>query len=98
MSQASQNKGQAQPATCGRLILGAYTRLQSSPSNSAANCAADSRMTPSLTAGHLNLAPSSRAVFERRGDEGRAHRMRRVAAIEPERAGVFPDHAVDRVG
>jgi hypothetical protein len=24
--------------------------------------------------------------------------MGRVAAIEPERAGIFPDHAVDRVG
>ena len=53
-------QGAAQPATCGRLIRGAYTRLQSSPSNNAANCAADSRMTPSLIAGHLNLAPSSR--------------------------------------
>jgi hypothetical protein len=29
--------------------------------------------------------------------ECRAHRMRRVAAIEPERVGIFPDHAVDRV-
>ena len=38
------------------------------------------------------------AVFERRGDEGGAHRVRRVAAIEPERGGVFPHDAIDRVG
>jgi hypothetical protein len=38
------------------------------------------------------------AVLERCGDEGGAHRMRRVTAIEPERGRVFPDHAVDRVG
>src|ERR1700730_15600282 len=31
-----------------------------------------------------------RAVFERRRDERRAHRMRRVAAIEPKRAGMGP--------
>jgi hypothetical protein len=36
-------------------------------------------------------------VPERRGDEGGEHRVRRVAAIEPELAGIFPDHAVDRV-
>ena len=32
----------------------------SRPSNSATSCAADRRITPSLIAGHLNLAPSSR--------------------------------------
>jgi len=37
------------------------------------------------------------AVLERRGDERGAHRVRRVAAIEPERAGIFPDHAIDRI-
>ena len=50
----------SQPASCGRLIRGAYTRRQSSPSNNAASCAADNRITPSLIAGHLNFAPSSR--------------------------------------
>src|SRR6185437_5920655 len=56
MTQASdQVRGEAQPATCGRLILGAYTRRQSRPSNNAANCAADSRITPSLITGHLNF-------------------------------------------
>jgi hypothetical protein len=39
-----------------------------------------------------------RAVFERGGDEGRAHRVRRVTAVEPELARVFAHHAVDRVG
>jgi hypothetical protein len=37
------------------------------------------------------------AVFERRRDECRAHRVRR-AAVKPELGGIFPDHAVDRVG
>ena len=36
-------------------------------------------------------------VFERRGDEGRPYRVRRVAAIEPERGGIFPDDAIDRI-
>lgn len=38
-----------------------------------------------------------RAVFQRRGDEGGAHRVRRVAAIEPERTCVFPHDAIDPV-
>jgi hypothetical protein len=38
-----------------------------------------------------------RAVFERRGDERRAHRMRRVTARLPDRRGIFPGDAVDRV-
>ena len=33
------------------------------------------------------------AVFERGGDEGGAHRVRRVAAVEAERAGIFVNHA-----
>jgi hypothetical protein len=37
----------------------ARTRTQSSPSISAANCAADSRITPSSTRGQRNLLPSS---------------------------------------
>jgi hypothetical protein len=37
-------------------------------------------------------------MLERGGDEGGAHRVRRVAAIEPERDGVFAHHAIDRVG
>ncbi len=32
-----------------------------------------------------------RAVFERRCDEGGAHRVRGVAEGEPERAGIFAD-------
>jgi hypothetical protein len=39
-----------------------------------------------------------RAVFERCSDKGRAHRMRRVAAIKADPGGVFPHHAVDSVG
>jgi hypothetical protein len=35
------------------------------------------------------------AVFERCRDESGAHRVRRVAAIEPELAGIFSDHAID---
>jgi hypothetical protein len=35
-----------------------------------------------------------RAIFERRGDKRGTHRVRRVAAIEPERAGIFAHHAV----
>jgi len=37
------------------------------------------------------------AVLKRRGDEGGAHRMRRVPVTEPELAGVFPEQAVDHV-
>jgi hypothetical protein len=44
----------------GRAIRGACTRRQSNPSNNAANCAPDNRITLSLIAGHLNRAPSSR--------------------------------------
>ena len=39
-----------------------------------------------------------RAVFERGGDEGRAHRVRRVAAPKADRRRVFPHQAIDRVG
>jgi hypothetical protein len=35
-----------------------------------------------------------RTFFERRD----AHRVRRVAAIEPEHGGISPHHAIDRVG
>src|SRR5260221_4195241 len=38
-----------------------------------------------------------RPVFECGGDECRPHRMRRVAAIEPQRERIFPHHAIDRV-
>jgi hypothetical protein len=38
------------------------------------------------------------AIFERRGDEDGAHRVRRVSAVEPELGGVFAHHAVHRVG
>jgi len=38
------------------------------------------------------------AVFERRGDEGGAHRVRRVAAIEPEACRKFSHHAVNGIG
>ncbi len=37
------------------------------------------------------------AVFQCRGDEGGAHRVRRLAAIEPERRGELAHHAVDGV-
>src|SRR5262249_16284463 len=57
---SDQGGPEAQPASCGRLIRGAYTRRQSSPSNSAASGAVDSRISPSLIAGHLKLDPSSR--------------------------------------
>ena len=50
----------AHPATLGRGTLGAYMRRQSIPSNRAASCAPDRRITPSLTGGHLNVPPSSR--------------------------------------
>ncbi len=39
-----------------------------------------------------------RAVFEHCDDEGGAHRVRRVTAIEPELASVLSDYAVYRVG
>ena len=39
-----------------------------------------------------------RAVFERRGNERRAHQVSGVAAVEPELGGVFAHHAIDRVG
>src|SRR3954451_15308259 len=48
------------PATLGRGTLGAYIRRQSSPSNRAASCDPDRRITPSQTGGHLNVLPSSR--------------------------------------
>src|SRR5438552_1474405 len=38
-----------------------------------------------------------RAVLKRGRDEGRAHRVRRVAARKPDLAGVFPDDAVDLI-
>ena len=47
-------------ATFGRPRRGTCTRDQSSPSNSAASCAADNRITPSLIGGHLNAEASSR--------------------------------------
>jgi hypothetical protein len=37
------------------------------------------------------------AVLERRSDECRPHRVRRVTAIKAELGGIFPDHAIDRV-
>lgn len=37
------------------------------------------------------------AVLERGRDECRSHRVRRIAAVEAELAGVFPYHAIDRV-
>jgi hypothetical protein len=37
------------------------------------------------------------AVLKGRRDERGAHRMRRVAVIEPE-GGVFPDQAIDSIG
>ena len=58
-ARASQSAA-AHPATLGRGTRGAYIRRQSSPSNRAASCAPDSRITPSLTGGHLNVPPSSR--------------------------------------
>jgi hypothetical protein len=42
------------------------------------------------------LEPST--VLERRGDEYGAHRVRRVAAIEPKLSAVFPRDAIDPVG
>ncbi len=38
-----------------------------------------------------------RPVLQRRGDEGRPHRVRRVAPWQADRGGVLPHHAVDRV-
>ena len=38
------------------------------------------------------------AIFERRRNECRAHRVRRVAAIKPELGSTFSHHAIDRVG
>jgi hypothetical protein len=37
------------------------------------------------------------SIFERCGAEGSTNRVRRVAAVEPELAGVFPDGAIDRI-
>ena len=42
-----------------RTRRGPCTRCHSSPSNSASNCARDSRMTPSRIAGQANLPCSS---------------------------------------
>src|SRR3954453_17864408 len=50
----------AHPAILGRGTRGAYIRRQSSPSNRAASCDPDRRITPSLTGGHLNVPPSNR--------------------------------------
>src|SRR4051794_20184153 len=50
----------AHPAILGRGTRGAYIRRQSRPSNRAANCDPDRRITPSLTGGHLNVPPSRR--------------------------------------
>lgn len=36
-----------------------------------------------------------RAVFERRGDEGRPHRMRQILSIEPNLLRKLPYHAVN---
>ena len=38
-----------------------------------------------------------RAVLQRRGDEGRAHRVRRVAAPQAKRCDMLPHYAVDCV-
>lgn len=53
--------------SAGRLVLGAYTRRRSSSSNNAASGAVDSRITPSLIPGHMNLAPSSRSQISTAG-------------------------------
>ena len=50
----------AYPATSGRRARSGRTSRQSSPSNSAASCADDIRITPSRTCGQTNLPPSSR--------------------------------------
>jgi hypothetical protein len=63
-----------QPASCGRLIRGAYTRRQSSPSNSATSCAADNRITPSLIAGHHRI-PSLHRKRSRRGVDETGHQI-----------------------
>jgi cytochrome c553 len=63
----SQNQGRdfadAHWVACGRSTRGTCTRVQSRPSISAANCAAESRITPSVIGGHLN-APWRANTFE----------------------------------
>jgi len=50
----------SQPASCGERRRSGRTSRQSRPSNKAANCAAESRLTPSRSRGQTNLPPSSR--------------------------------------
>ena len=50
----------AHPATRGRRERSGLASLQSNPSNSAASCAEDMRITPSRTCGQTNLPPSRR--------------------------------------
>src|ERR1700756_1721974 len=55
------------------------------------------RARVTMASGFLHVFELS-AVFERGGDEGSAHRMCRVAAIEAERGGIFAQDAIDRIG
>jgi hypothetical protein len=49
----------------------------------------------SRVSGIENLTFKLGAVFERGGNEGGAHRVCRVTAIEAEDGGMFSDHAID---
>jgi hypothetical protein len=55
------------------------------------------RTRVAVTVGLLHVF-GLRTVLKCRGDEGRAHGVRRVAAVEPERRRVFPHDAINRVG
>lgn len=59
-----------EPAQTGARTAGAITRLQSSPSNSASNCARDSRITPSRVRHRLTLQPAEMPVLGMRGSGG----------------------------
>ena len=57
---AAESIRRGHPASAGRRVRSGRTSRQSSPSNNAANCAGDNRITPSRTPGQTNLPPSRR--------------------------------------
>jgi hypothetical protein len=74
------------------------------PANLAASCqgSISSRASADRTLSNIPFlsSPSGgprQLVLERGGDKGSAHRVRRVAAIEPECCGVFAGHTIDGV-
>ena len=80
-----------QPATCGRLILGAYTRRQSSPSNNAAKCGGGLRLN------RRNNPTHRRKIWGRpRAWSGTSRPSRDIpaASVTPsKRSGKQPDRA-----